>query len=170
MSKIVKVLEAHPGLCNHFRKHRTVFIQGYHNSSFTQIVEGNTGLGLIEFDDTQKLHQFSSNEEIYFLIQTDQPWFLPILFPSQHSVALTNKGVSIVADGKYKFQQFLPWSTIKEVHLINDHFVFDTSNGEVTIENHWIYRIEDKAHYRTDAEVIAKIMHLIAAQYDDTSH
>ena len=166
MSKVREVLENNPNLCNHFRKHRTVFIHGYGNASFTQKIEGVKGLSLEERENARALHNLPYTEEIYFLIETDQPWFLPILFPSSHSVAFTDKGISIVAEGETKFNQFLSWAIIKEVHLINDQFVFKTSNGEITIDNHLIYSIENKEHYRTDAEVIAKIMHLIAAQHE----
>ncbi|OJJ16287.1 hypothetical protein BKI52_33885 [marine bacterium AO1-C] len=168
MSKVKKVLESNPNLCNHFRKHRTVFIDGYGNASFIQKIEGIKGLSLIELHDTRTLHKFPDTEEIYFLIETDQPWFFPVIFSSNHSVAFTDKGISIVADGKYKFNKFLPWTVIKEVHLENDQFVFATDDEDIKIDNQWIYRIENKENYRADAEIIAKIMHLIAAQHQGT--
>lgn len=167
MSKVREVLESNPNLCNHFRNHRTVFIHGYGNASFTQKIEGVKGLSLEERENARMLHNLPYNEEIYFLIETDQPWFLPFIFPSNHSVAFTNKGISIVARGSEQdFDKFISWAVIKEVHLIHDKFVFKTSNGELTFESELIYSINGKERYRTDAEVIAKIMHLIAAQYE----
>ncbi len=162
MSKVREVLENNPNLCNHFRKHRTVFIHGYGNASFTQKIEGVKGLSLEDQENARALHQIPYNEEIYFLIETDQAW----LFPSSHSVVFTDKGVSIVADGDNQYNQFLSWSIIKEVHLLNDQFVFKTSNEDIKVDNRWIYSIEHKEHYRTDAEVIAKIMHLVAAHHE----
>lgn len=167
MSKVREVLENNPNLCNHFNNHRTVFIHGYGNASFTQKLEGVKGLSVEERENARILHNLPFNEEIYLLIETDQPWFLPVLFPSNHSVVFTDKGISIVAQSSDKdYDRFISWAIIKDIHLINDKFVFKTSNGEFTIDNELIYSIEGKDSYRTDAEVIAKIIHLIAAQYE----
>lgn len=167
MSKVREVLEQNPNLCNHFRNHRTVFIHGYGNASFTQKIEGVKGLSVEERENARMLHNLPFNEEIYLLIETDQPWFLPVLFPSNHSVVFTDKGISIVAESSsHSFDKFISWAVIKDAHLIRDKFVFETSNGEITIDNELIYSINNKEHYRTDAEVLAKLVHLIAAQYE----